>query len=177
MPNSGGYTLLPSADIEKVNFWKKPGRLQTIPLSLLVLSGYVDSYKEAQVVGESGGKTITGPIASMPEGTEILFWAPDSQRDKGILQDILEYLEEKRRAITLVEGLIARYQSKNLSTDYMRRKKDRMLSPLIAVDGSINSFFDMLRFKVSEVGMSELRQVPGRARAWVEDRERELNND
>ena len=179
MNENHDYQLVQTADIEKINFWKAQGRLSTIPWELLELSGYIKSYGESVVVGSVDGKTVEGKVRNVPEGTEILFWSPQERMEKMKLEEILVFLEEKKQAIHLAESIISRFTEAKRGDDvkYLQRGMKRIKAPTIAINGRINAFFDTLRFRVSEVGMTELRQMPFRARYLIEQRERELNDD
>ena len=77
------------------------------------------------------------------------------------------------------DAIMKKYAGAGRSRDveYLQRQKDRIKTPLIMTDGRTNAFFDSLRFKVSEIGMSELRQIPFLQRLSIERKERELNDD
>ncbi len=171
--------LLKSPDIEKINFWKEKGRLATIPWALLALSGYIEEYAQAEVIGEKDGKIMKGAVYTLPEGTEILFWSPQEKTEKIKLEEILTLLEEKKQAIALVDTIINKFAKVGKEDDvmYLEREKQRIKAPLIIINGRINAFLDTLRFRVSEVGMTELRQYPWAQRLSLEKRERELNDD
>lgn len=179
MPEVAGFHVLQSPDIEKINFWKEKGRLATIPWELLSLSGYIEEYGESTVVGTKNGTAVEGKVHNLPEGTEILFWSPQERNEKRKLEDVLTHLEEKRQAIGLLGSIIKRFQDAGRENDvkYLQREMKRIRAPLIAINGRINAFFDTLRFKVSEVGMTELRQVPFYQRHSIERKERDLNDD
>ncbi len=174
-----GTQMIKSPDIEKINFWKEKGRLATIPYELLSLSGYIEDYAESEVVGEKDGQVFTGKVHNIPEGTEILFWSPQDRKEKNDLQEILSFLEEKKQSVALVDFITRKFQDMGRKDDvlYLLKEKNRIKSPQIMINGRINAFLDTLRFKVSEVGMTELRQYPSLKRFSIEEKERELNND
>ena len=173
------FQLVQSSDLEKINFWKAKGRLTTLSWGLLSLSHYITEYGESEGTGEKDGKTMTGPVHSLPEGTEILFWSPQDEKGRNKLEEILANLHERRLAIMSDDAIMKKYAGAGRSRDveYLQRQKDRIKTPLIMTDGRTNAFFDSLRFKVSEIGMSELRQMPFLQRLSIERKERELNDD
>ncbi len=177
--------ILPSPDIERINFWKAQGLLTSIPIPLLLLVNWPALHLDDIVVGYQDGDYLSGPVRDFIEhGSSVIFKAGSSRQERETLRVILMELRGMQRAYDIMEldkndklKLCKTDVEKKQVKEEFKRDRKRILAPQIMLDAGINAFLDTMRFEVSELGLSELRQRVGQTRVEVTEERRRLDND
>ena len=82
-----------------------------------------------------------------------------------------------REFVTHVSGIPEIIEKARRDVGYLNRLSADIRKPRPRIDSAINAFLDAMRFEITELGLTELRNQTPVRRLSIEERIREMNDD